>query len=138
VNFLNTIKFMKEVCQYTGTNDKDFSGIGFKIIIDPNILLINNYVDICQLSVENKKNLRLCCIIYILSNSKSILKTKTVYEIIFSYSSLLENILSVLSNILDAANNPDIESKLRIYRGIHFYAHYFWFSMESRSTKHFN
>ncbi len=129
-----TIDFMKQVCGFTGYDTIDLVKVGltFDLILDPRTLNLKKKSDICLLDTDIKNKLRLCCMIYIISNSKQILKSngqllnKSFYEVILYFSQLLVNIVDVLSNILNANINPDIRDKLNIYCGYHKLASLFF------------
>jgi hypothetical protein len=118
---LKTIDFMKQVCQLTGYDERDFSYFKFMLFLDPRSLNIKTMTDICLLSQDIKEKLRISCIIYIISNSKKILKSNgnllnsSLYEAMIYFSRLLEDIVTFLVNKLSVPTDLLIREKLNIY-----------------------
>lgn len=133
---IKTIEFMKQVCELTGYNDRDF-GFGFfyfKLFLDPRTLDIKNMDDISSLSQDIKNKLRICCIIYVISNSKKILKSNgnllnlSLYEAMMNFLILLEEIVNLLLDKLSVPADPLIREKLNQYNGYPMLVYLFFYN----------
>ena len=134
---IKTIQFMKDVFSLTGYNEREFSTTRIFVFLNPTTLNINDFNDVYSLEPAIKDKLRICCMIYIVVNSKNILRfnsskvllNKSYYEIMLQYLNLINSILEILDTILresDGNLHPTIRQILEPYKGNPVLCHLFF------------